>query len=433
MACQAFDVTFWRGPAFPVMKAHAMRPKVLLTLGRLPKALELARALHGVGCEVLIAEPYGAHLSRPSRSVSRSFSVPAPAHDPEGYLSALMEIASSEGVDHVIPISEEALFVARLADRLPPGVKLHCAAEETLAGLHDKGAFANLAQSYGLSVPETFEAGSVEAAAFCAAHDYIIKPRHGCSGGGLSLRRAGDRLSPEDRHAGNLVQRRIYGRHLSTLSVVEKGREVGTVIYEGTVLSGTVATCFKRVEDAPSVLNWVSEFIAHTDYEGFIAFDFIVDANGEAFALECNPRLTSGAHFIAPEDLALAALGRAPASLSFKPVKRMQEGHTTLTEAYASVLRPREMLRRFGELVRARDVLWSWSDPAPFFLMTPMSWPILKRVLFGGMSFGEAATHDIAVGDVSPASLPHAEGEPASRPFSEMRRETMPVGSEHAL
>ncbi|MGA0800786.1 MAG: hypothetical protein ACO3P5_10130, partial [Steroidobacteraceae bacterium] len=74
---------------------------ILLTLGRLPKALELARALHAAGCRVLVAEPFERHLTGASRAVARSFVVPAPASDPEAYLRALTDIVRREGVDTV--------------------------------------------------------------------------------------------------------------------------------------------------------------------------------------------------------------------------------------------------------------------------------------------------------------------------------------------
>ena len=112
-------------------------PTVLLTLGRLPKALELARCLHGAGCRVLIAEPFRWHVCKPSRSVAASFRVTAPNTDQAAYLRELREIISREEVQLVLPVSEEALHVAALRETLPPGVRLLCPPYETLAGLHD--------------------------------------------------------------------------------------------------------------------------------------------------------------------------------------------------------------------------------------------------------------------------------------------------------
>ena len=133
------------------------------------------------------------------------------------------------------------------------------------------------------------------------------------------------------------------------------------------------------------------------NYTGFVAFDFIIDQDDVPYPLECNPRLTSGIHFLHHGDLAAALLDpnkRGP--IRFNPHNRLQEGHTSLTKAYAAILRPQRFFKRLGLVLTTRDVLWSLRDPLPFLLMTPMSWPILSAVLFRGLSFGEAAMQDIA-------------------------------------
>jgi hypothetical protein len=170
------------------------------------------------------------------------------------------------------------------------------------------------------------------------------------------------------------------------------------VCYEGTVFAGTVAVCFQRVDDAPAVLDWVDSFCRDLDYTGFIAFDFIVDHHGVPQAIECNPRVTSGVHFLDEP-----ALGRALVNLPVaEPVPlredqhRFQWAYSTLTEAYAAFFRPREFARRLRQMVAARDVVWSLRDPLPFLLMTPMSWEILWPAMTSDVSMGEATQRDIA-------------------------------------
>ena len=372
-----------------------MTKTILLTLGRLPKGLELARALAGAGCRVVIADPFGWHLSKPSRAVARSYSVTAPNTDADAYHADLLSIVAREKVDLVIPVSEEALHASRIAPRLPPGVRFFGPSHEELVFLHDKKLFNMDARAAGLDAPETISGDDPSAESFCQRHDYVVKPRNGCSGEGLQLRRRGDALRPADRTAGMILQRRIHGREISSQSIAIDGEIAGTVLYEGLVRSGTVACCFSRVDDAPAAAEWIASYVRHRRYSGFIAFDFIVDETGTPWPLECNPRLTSGLHFMKPEDVAACILGQIlPGPVGLKPQKRMQEGHTTLTNAYAAILRPREFLRRLGYVAGSRDVLFELSDPLPFVLMTPMSWPILRQV-FSGASFGEAATRDI--------------------------------------
>jgi hypothetical protein len=54
---------------------------VLITIGRLPKALDFARAFHARGWRVVVAEPFRRHLTGASRQVARSMQVTSPVRD----------------------------------------------------------------------------------------------------------------------------------------------------------------------------------------------------------------------------------------------------------------------------------------------------------------------------------------------------------------
>ncbi|MDP5071478.1 MAG: hypothetical protein NWQ45_11320, partial [Congregibacter sp.] len=167
---------------------------VLLTLGRLPKALAIARACHAAGCRVLVADPFRWHVCKPSRDVARSFRVTAPNTSLDQFLNDLLGIVERESVDIVIPISDEALHVAKLRDRLPADVRLWAMPLAQLAQLHHKRDFIALARQKGLSVPETFTANEPGARALALRSDYVEKPVHSCSGIGLRFAKAGDAL-----------------------------------------------------------------------------------------------------------------------------------------------------------------------------------------------------------------------------------------------
>jgi len=373
-----------------------MPKTVLLTLGRLPKGLELARALQQAGARVIVADPFGLHVCRASRAVAKSIRVPAPNTDPTGYLDALEAIVRNEGVDIVVPVSEEALHAASLAGRLPARTSLYGPPQRALARLHDKLAFNRAADLIGLPVPETQEGRTQAALSLAEAQDYIVKPAHGCSGIGVSLRRKGDPLTLADRQPGMLVQARLHGRHVSSFSVTRDGEVLATALYQGRIYSGTVSVSFERVDDCPAAASWIRRFTEAEAYTGFISFDFIEDANGVPCAIECNPRLTSGIHFLDPGGLAQAVLNLAEARpIAMRPVRAFQEGHTALLEVYGAMFRPREFFRRLKAFLTSQDVLFRLNDPLPFFMFTPMSWPVLRQAMFEKISLGEAATRDI--------------------------------------
>lgn len=383
---------------------------VLLTLGRLPKGLEVARALHGAGCRVIVADPFRNHLSRPSHAIAASHKVTAPRENAARYVGDLLTIIAAEAVDLVIPVSEEVLYTALLADRLPPGVRLFCASPADVQALHDKFAFIQTAHSAGLAVPATIPAGEARASAFASEGESVLKPVFGCSGMGVHFLERGQAIPPALANDGYIIQRRVRGREISSLSVARNGQCLGTALYRGRIFAGSVATNFERVDGHSSVHDWISRFIAHTGHTGFIGFDIIIDDEGKPWPIECNPRLTSGVHFMDSIGLARAILDPDfPGPVPMKPQTAFQEGHTSLTKVYGSILRPRTFARRLAAFLSARDVLWSVRDPLPFVLMTPMSWDVLWPAMTRGMSFGEAATRDIewqpdpASGDVPPS------------------------------
>lgn len=370
----------------------------LLTLGRLPKALALARALHAVGWRVVVADPFRWHLCRPSQAVAASYRVRAPNTDRDAYQRDLADIIRRERVTTVFPVSEEALHVAYIADALPRESHLFCPGFDTLLRLHDKLAFAVLAQSQGLSVPPTFPAASEPGRELCSRTGTIAKPAHACSGIGVQRLQRGQQ--PRGNAPDLLVQRFIEGELISTLSLLRSGREMGRSRYRGTVFAGTVAVCFERVDQHAAIDAWLDDFFRANPMEnGFIAFDFIVDEDGRAWAIECNPRVTSGIHFFDSAALGMAltaADGVAAAPVASAAHRRYQWAYSTLTEAYRTILQPAEFRRRLREMRRARDVVWSRDDPMPFLLMTPLSAEILWPAMTSTLTLGEATQRDIA-------------------------------------
>lgn len=370
---------------------------ILLTLGRLPKALDLARGFARSGCRVIVADPFPRHLVGASNCVSHSHVVPAPNDDREAYLEALRRIVEQEAVDVVIPVSEETTHVAFLHARLPAGVVLFTMPPDAVLALHDKRRFVGIAEAYRLAVPETHRLGSKEAVALAAMHKVVVKPIFSCSGRGVTIRQPGEALPAPDPDDPAIVQRCVDGEGFSTCSIARDGRIIATTIYRGLVMAGSVAVAFARVDDQPAITAWVERFVAASHWTGFISFDFIRDSSGAVFAIECNPRGTSGLHFWPAEDIARAILdqsGETP--VRWRPETSLQQFYACLTEATTAFWRGDDFRRRIARLFTIRDVTWDRRDPWPFIGMTANSWRIIALSIRLRRSFGEAATLDIS-------------------------------------
>ncbi|MEM1287293.1 MAG: ATP-grasp domain-containing protein [Pseudomonadota bacterium] len=383
--------------AIHVTGLHAfMSATVLLTLGRLPKGLDIARSFHALGWRVVIAEPFGWHLCALSRSVARSYQIAAPNDDPAGFRRDLSRIIEREDVDLIIPVSEEIVHVSAAVSALGKASLFFGQKPEDLLKLHDKFAFARLLEAAGLPYPHTELGGSDEADRMLKGRACVIKDRFGASGINIRFTSPGEVAGPINEDS--LVQERLVGTELSTFSIVHAGKVSATVVYQPVIRDATVATVFERLAidhpHARAAAEFIDAVAAFTGHSGFLSFDLMIDEGGRAVAFECNPRANSGIHFLVEADIARAIV-HGDVRPRFDAADRMQQAFPTLTLLWGSFGRwPR--YREIGAaLFSAKDVSWSWRDPLPFILMTPAAWPVLRQSIFEGRSLGEAAIRDI--------------------------------------
>ncbi len=369
----------------------------LLTVGRFPKALTLARSLHRHGVRVLVADPLKRQLCSVSRSVSKNYQVTAPNTDIRAWETDILDIIDEEQVTDLIPVSEEVCHVANLAPKLPEHVRYVGPSASWITKWHDKLAFVSHAIDRGVTAPSVFTTADPEARGLVSQTECVLKPRRGCSGTDVSFIPPGSKLPLPSNDL--LVQRKVDGTHLYTLSWVTSGRVMATSSYRGTTHSGTVAVGFKSAPTPFSVQQWIEQFVADTDTTGFISFDFILDRGGIPWGIECNPRASSGIHFFNEAWLGAAVMGETSTPASIIPAgKRAQWSYSTLTEAYKFLLQMRipELLRCWRDLLASRDVVWSWQDPLPFLLMTPLCWEFIWKSVRERIPIGDASQYDIA-------------------------------------
>ena len=363
---------------------------VLITLGRLPKGLDIVRSFHRAGWRVIIADPACDHLSRVSNHVTKTYQVPPPAAHSQKYLGALREIIKTESIDLIVPVSEEIMYVSLLAEESQLQPLLFCMNHHLIHRAHHKGNFIALCQELCLTVPETAKADTIDAFEIARKGPFITKPLHSCAGDRVNLHDQGSTYPPDPER---LVQRRIIGSEVSTCSLARKGKRQATCIYRGTLMGGTVAVGFERIEN-DAVMHWVDHFIAATEWTGFISFDFILDEEGTPYAIECNPRTTSGIHFFENADLARAILDEAN-EINFRPKRHMMQFWSCMEELQKGFGNPQMTRAALKHLMTYSDVTWSWRDPLPLLTMPWTARGIIKAARKGNIPFGIAATRDL--------------------------------------
>ena len=186
----------------------------------------------------------------------------------------------------------------------------------------------------------------------------MIKPRRACSGHGVRVVHADAAIRA---NTGDVVQERLVGKEVSGFGIARDGELLAPIVYRSRVTSGSVAVCFERVVDDAAVVDWMRRFVAATRQSGFIAFDFIVK-EGRPHAIECNPRATSGIHFLDGDAIAALLTGDAPTPQPYRDETLLAEKWSCYTAVLGRLPAPREFFRAFGLLVRSTDV--AWRDPA---------------------------------------------------------------------
>jgi predicted ATP-grasp superfamily ATP-dependent carboligase len=297
----------------------------LLTGGRAPVALELARMLAGAGAghRVYVAESLPRHLCRVSRAVAGSFVVPSPREDFAAYVEALVGIVRKYGVDMLIPTCEEVMHVAQGAESLSEYCTLFADSFAKLKRLHSKWAFIRRAEELGFQVPATklitSSAEWLAAAEHASVRDgLVLKPvfsRFAAKVVVIEPQKAGKRpwrgAAPEVTAANSwIAQQYISGRQLCTYAIVHGGTAVAHAAYEARYTAGRGACVQFQPLEHPAAVDWVNRFVKLERFTGQIAFDFIETADGTLYPLECNPRATSGLHLLRDTpgmDMAFAA------------------------------------------------------------------------------------------------------------------------------
>lgn len=374
--------------------------RILITGGRAPVALDLARRFAAAGSAVVIADSAPFSLGRYSRSATRSYRVPSPRTEGAAFASAISSIIRNEAIDQVVPTCEEIFYLSRYAEALPE-VELFSPPFDLLCRLHDKGAFPELARGYGIHVPDYWILRSRKDLTTlplpCA--ELVFKPSYSRFAVHTLIRPSVEKMSglAPTPTAPWVAQRYIPGQELCSYTVAREGsiRAHSTYVPEWRAGHGS-STYFTPIQNNP-IEAFVARFVQATLYTGQIAFDYIESPDGRIHVLECNPRASSGIHLFGSEnDFALSF------SATSGPIVRppIESPPGMLAPAMVicglgSALRRGALKRWCADFARGKDALWSAKDPLPYLSLFVGLGAFGLRALMSGTTIQGAATHDI--------------------------------------
>ncbi len=118
-----------------------MQKKILLSNGRSPMTLELARNLASMGHEIHIAETSRHHISRFSNAVKKNHVVPSPRFAPQAHVERMVQLVEEEKIDLFLPMWEDIFLIAKNLDLFPKSCTVFTSTFELLHQLHHKWLF----------------------------------------------------------------------------------------------------------------------------------------------------------------------------------------------------------------------------------------------------------------------------------------------------
>ena len=382
----------------PVMDRAETPLTVLLSGGKMTKALQLARSFHAAGHRVVLVEQdkYRWSGHRFSRAVDAFHTVPKPQD--ADYAAALLRIVRAEEVDVYVPVCSPASSVpdAQAAALLAPYCEVLHGDAEMIARLDDKERFVALADTLDLPVPDSVrvtQPAQVGAFDFAGGHPpYVLKSIGYDPVNRLDLtplpRETSQQTNefaeskPIDEDHPWVMQQYVEGTEFCTHGTVRDGRL--------QVFACCPSSPFQvnyRHEDKPAIEDWVRTFVGRLRLTGQYSFDFIEDPDGHVYPIECNPRTHSAiTMFYDHPGLASAYLDDQRATIV--PTSTSRPTYWLYHEAWRLIRGEGSRRERLGIILEGHDAILSMHDPWPFFIEHHVQIPLLLwRNLLSGNGF----------------------------------------------
>jgi hypothetical protein len=367
--------------------AVAAEPKaILVSGGKMTKALQLARSFHAAGHRVVLAESARYRLTghRFSRAVDRFYVLPRP--ESPDYAGALEAIVRAEAIDVYVPVCSpvSSYYDALAKPRLSRYCEVLHEDADLVSKLDDKYEFSVLAASLGLPVPDAHRVcspGQVEDFDFTGAADpYILKsipydPLHRLDLTTLPRPSAGEtaafaRSKPISADTPWIMQGLVRGREYCTHSTVRDGKIQVWCCCESSAFQVNY-----EMADKPEIKAWVRGFVEPLKLTGQISFDFIQAGDGQVYAIECNPRTHSAiTMFYNHPGLAAAYLDRDRPAI--EPAADSRPTYWLYHEVWRLITGP-DRGARLRVIRRGKDAIFDWNDPLPFLMVHHLQIPWL--------------------------------------------------------
>lgn len=355
------------------------RRRILLTNGRFPVSLDLARQLYWAGHHVFCVDPMEYHVCKFSIAVEQSQQVPAPHTDGKGYVRAVKDAVEKWKIDLIVPVHEEIFFLAECDERVILD-KLLAPPWHVLVRMHSKWEFTKMMRRLDLGVPEARLCTSKkDVRNLDRSREWAVKPVFGRASSNVYHLKPGKPI-PEDidvsEHNHYIAQEWIKGKRYCSYSVLRRGKLQAHGVYPVLdTIDGSSSVYFQQC-DHPGIKAYMKKLASQLPmWNGQIALDF-VEHGGDLVTMECNPRATSGVHLWSDTPLLARALTGSmndrdtndegyvepqPTFTGSQPHRQLAPGMLM----WEHDLSPKVFAKHMIRLTTSKDVIWKTRDMMP--------------------------------------------------------------------
>ena len=260
------------------------------------------RHLKEQGYRVLGCDIYPAEWVVSAGDVDLFFQAPY-ATEQEAYISFLHKICEQEAVDGLIPLTDTEVDVLTGSDFRGMGnTRLLTSCHQTIEICRDKSKSEQYLNALGIcrTIPGV-TLGQVQPSRL--TYPAVVKPKDGRSSQNLRVIRSREAMEHLQQELGDLgetylVQRKIEG-YVTTVDVVRDPERDAVVClsrreYLRTANGGGLTV---EVFQDDTLDRLCRQIAVALDIQGCVNFEFIEEAPGVWYFLECNPRFSGGVAF----------------------------------------------------------------------------------------------------------------------------------------
>ena len=344
--------------------------RILITSSRMPFALDAIRKLGERGHEVWASDSYESAPGSHSRYLEGQLVTASPSEQTEQFVDDIEAAAREHRIELVLPMFEEAFYLATQAERLSAVTAVFTAPFATLARVHDKDSFQKLCEHLGLPTPKTVVARSDAELRDAIERFPHFFARAAFSRGGVSLLTntgpLAGHMSVKESHPTQaspwLVQQFVDGPMQCTYSTLHDGNVTAHCAYRAPrQWEHSTAIQFQSVDTASSLA--ITERLGRElSYTGQMSLDFVQTDDGLTL-IECNPRATDGVLLLSAGELEDGVLRSEGETARVEPGRETQLDLAVVGQMFSQGLG--EAPRSIHDLVHIRGSERGWRDAMP--------------------------------------------------------------------